>query len=205
VAGSTGAAIAAIVMIFEMTLDYNVIIPMTLTVAIAYGVRRVLCRESIYTMKLTRRGHTMPDALQANLPQRRVAGSFMDTHLQTVAPDLPVAEFRDLVRKREDVGWYLVADGDEVTGVVSRDAVRDGLDADAAAGTVGDLAGRAFVFVTGETGLYDLASAIHAARAEVALVTDAPDAPRAAQVRGVVSWQQVASSLAQTAEMFAER
>ena len=38
--GATGAAMAAIVMIFEMTLDYTVIVPMTLTVAISYGVRR---------------------------------------------------------------------------------------------------------------------------------------------------------------------
>ena len=29
--GTTGAAMAAIVMIFEMTLDYTVIVPMTLT------------------------------------------------------------------------------------------------------------------------------------------------------------------------------
>ena len=33
---------AAIVMIFEMTLDYTVIIPMTMTVALSYGVRVML-------------------------------------------------------------------------------------------------------------------------------------------------------------------
>ena len=42
VGGSTGAALAAIVMIFEMTLDYTVIIPMTITVALSYGVRKML-------------------------------------------------------------------------------------------------------------------------------------------------------------------
>lgn len=66
VGGSTGAALAAIVMIFEMTLDYNVIIPMTLTVAIAYQVRKWLSPESIYTFKLVRRGHRMPEALETN-------------------------------------------------------------------------------------------------------------------------------------------
>ncbi len=55
VAGSTGAAIAAIVMIFEMTLDYTVIVPMTLTVAISYAVRRSPVKHSIYTRKLTQR------------------------------------------------------------------------------------------------------------------------------------------------------
>jgi CIC family chloride channel protein len=205
VAGSTGAAIAAIVMIFEMTLDYNVIIPMTLTVAIAYGVRRVLSPESIYTMKLVRRGHTMPDALQVNLPQRRPAGSFMDTHLAIVAPGLPVGELQERAAGRPGVGWYLVADGEEVKGVISAAALRDGLGAGAAAGTAGDLASRAFVFASHSQGLYDLASIVHAARAEVALVVDAPGVRAASRVRGVVSWEQIASSLSQIAEMFAGR
>jgi CIC family chloride channel protein len=63
VGGSTGAAVAAIVMIFEMTLDYSVILPMLITVAFSYGIRRSLSRESIYTLKIVRRGHRMPDAL----------------------------------------------------------------------------------------------------------------------------------------------
>jgi CBS domain-containing protein len=67
VGGSTGAAMAAIVMIFEMTLDYTVIIPMTLTVAIAYGVRRSLISDSIYTRKLRLRGESAPESLRANV------------------------------------------------------------------------------------------------------------------------------------------
>ena len=66
VGGSTGAAMAAIVMIFEMTLDYTVIIPMTLTVAISYGVRRSLIKDSIYTRKLTLRGESVPETMRAD-------------------------------------------------------------------------------------------------------------------------------------------
>lgn len=51
VAGATGAATTAIVMIFEMTRDYQVIVPMTLTAALSYGIRKLLCRESIYSLK----------------------------------------------------------------------------------------------------------------------------------------------------------
>jgi chloride channel protein, CIC family len=67
VGGSTGAAMAAIVMIFEMTLDYTVIVPMTLTVAISYGVRRSLMKDSIYTRKLTLRGEVVPDTMRADI------------------------------------------------------------------------------------------------------------------------------------------
>ncbi|MEJ2747048.1 MAG: chloride channel protein, partial [Anaerolineae bacterium] len=63
VAGMTGAAMTTIVMIFEMTLDYNVIIPMTVTVALSYGLRRLVLRESMYTWSLIRNGRFVPETL----------------------------------------------------------------------------------------------------------------------------------------------
>ena len=60
VGGGTGAAMTAVTMIFEMTRDYNIVLPMILAVAFSLGVRRVLSPESIYTMKLSRRGHLVP-------------------------------------------------------------------------------------------------------------------------------------------------
>jgi len=66
VGGSTGAAMAAIIMIFEMTLNYSVIIPVTLAVAASYAVRRSIIRDSVYTRKLTLRGEAVPEALRAD-------------------------------------------------------------------------------------------------------------------------------------------
>jgi len=68
---------AAIVMIFEMTLDYTVVVPMTLTVAISYGVRRSLILDSIYTRKLTLRGESVPETMRADVQQSRRASSLM--------------------------------------------------------------------------------------------------------------------------------
>ncbi len=64
IGGSTGAAMTAIVMIFEMTRDYTVIIPMAITVAISFGIRKKLSDATIYTERLVRRGHFMPGDLQ---------------------------------------------------------------------------------------------------------------------------------------------
>jgi chloride channel protein, CIC family len=60
VGSGTGAMLTAIVMLFEMTRDYNVIMPVVVTVAIANAVRRRLCPPTIYTLKLLRRGHIVP-------------------------------------------------------------------------------------------------------------------------------------------------
>ena len=79
VGGGTGAVMTAVAMIFEMTRDYDIVLPMILAVALSVGVRRVLSRENIYTLKLYRRGHVIPKALHANMFLVRRAKEVMDT------------------------------------------------------------------------------------------------------------------------------
>jgi chloride channel protein, CIC family len=47
VGGATGAAMTAVTMIFEMTRDYDIVMPMIVSVAISIGIRRLLSRENI--------------------------------------------------------------------------------------------------------------------------------------------------------------
>ncbi len=67
VAGSTGLLITVSMMIFEMTRDYSVILPVILAVAISCYVRKTLSPGSIYTLKLLRRGHVVHEGMQAAL------------------------------------------------------------------------------------------------------------------------------------------
>lgn len=58
-AGSTHAFLTAIVMLFEMTGNYKVVLPIMLAATIATAVSQVIKRSSIYTEKLQRRGIRM--------------------------------------------------------------------------------------------------------------------------------------------------
>ncbi len=78
VGGGTGAVMTAVTMIFEMTRDYDIVMPLILAVATSVGVRRLLSTESIYTLKLVRRGRTLPKALHANMFLVRHAREVMD-------------------------------------------------------------------------------------------------------------------------------
>src|ERR1700679_3478807 len=92
VGGATGAVMTAVTMIFEMTLDYSIVMPMIVAIAMSMGVRRMLCRETIYTLKLVRRGRAIPKARHANMFLVRAAREVMDTDIQV----LPVtASFDD--------------------------------------------------------------------------------------------------------------
>ena len=67
VGAGTGGVMTAIVMVFEMTRDYAIIVPVIVAVAVAAGVRLALIGETIYTIKLRHRGHRIPKERHYNL------------------------------------------------------------------------------------------------------------------------------------------
>jgi len=81
VGGGTGAAMTAVTMIFEMTRDYDIVMPMIIAVAVSIGIRRLLSRENIYTIKLVPRKHFIPKALHANMFLVKRASEVMDTDI----------------------------------------------------------------------------------------------------------------------------
>jgi CIC family chloride channel protein len=56
VAGSTHAPLTAILILFELTRDVYVLLPIMLAATVATVVARVIERDSIYTFKLRRAG-----------------------------------------------------------------------------------------------------------------------------------------------------
>lgn len=205
VGGATGAAIAAIVMIFEMTRDYNVIIPMTITVALSYGIRKLLVNESIYTLKLVRRGHYVPEALQTNLHYMKLARDLKDERVALVPASLPLAEFvnRLPARREETPPCYLVQDDARVIGFARpetalRVAAQGGDDA-----PVGTIANRAFSIIHQNTTLFELVARLRVERVEIFLVVPHPDQTSPADITGWISKEHIADSMGEAIGLFA--
>jgi chloride channel protein, CIC family len=55
-AGAARAPITAVIIVFELTGDYNVILPLMFAIVVATAVGNRLTRDTIYTLKLRRRG-----------------------------------------------------------------------------------------------------------------------------------------------------
>ena len=55
-AGSARAPITAVVILFELTNEYSIILPLMAAIVLATGVSQLLTRDTIYTLKLRRRG-----------------------------------------------------------------------------------------------------------------------------------------------------
>jgi len=175
VAGSTGALLTAIVMSYEMTRDYNAILPVIITCAVAWAVRKQLVGQSIYTIKLLRRGHVVPEGLQAGTAQARRLSDVMSDRF--VRDDNMEPGTAGMIR------IVTAADG-AITGVRMAD---------------GALA--PVVMVEPGAGLSATMRAMRRTGAAAALVFDDPGTAQFSTVRGVVSATEIAETLHRDAEL----
>jgi CIC family chloride channel protein len=127
VGGSTGAAMTAVTMIFEI-LDYHIVLPMILSVAAGLDVRRALSRENIYTAKLVPRGHAIPKALHANMFLVRAARDVMEKNFVLVPAETRLDQFLRMPEHRAGMRHVIITDGERIAGVVRINAgLRTGL------------------------------------------------------------------------------
>jgi len=197
VAGTTGAAMAAIVMIFEMTLDYTIIIPMTLTVAISYAVRRSVIRDSIYTRKLTLRGELVPDSLRGDLQFARTAASIMNSHVGIVPAATPLHE----LPKKTNEAFVVAEENGAVEGAVTGERLADMSDANPTT-TTGDIAQRNYVVVLPEDSVWKVVAAMRSTDSEFALVASHDGNLSASSVQGIITRRNIMIVLANDMELF---
>ncbi len=67
VAGTTRAPITAIIIVFELTNDYQIVLPLMITCIISMIVSAKLTRESIYTLKLVLRNIGIKEGTEINI------------------------------------------------------------------------------------------------------------------------------------------
>ncbi len=110
VGGATGASMTAIVMIFEITRDYNVIVPLVLAVAIAVGIRRWLITDNIYTVKLRHRGCPIPVNRHTNMYLVQPIKEVMTKNFKILPADMPIQEA--IAAVAEDCNTHIIASDD---------------------------------------------------------------------------------------------
>ncbi|HUJ87989.1 MAG TPA: chloride channel protein [Burkholderiales bacterium] len=191
VGAATGAVVTAIVMIFEMTRDYNVIVPLMITVSVAYGVRRLLMTDSIYTMKLTRRGHVIPDAFHTNLYMLRTVADFIHTPMQIADADLPVSTLFDGLARQTFVPHVLVTHEGKVYGVLSSRRILNMLRRGNRSGTVGEHARTGYAVVHSRDLIFDVLARLREKGGDIALLTREGELESPDDVTGIVTWSDI--------------
>jgi chloride channel protein, CIC family len=199
VGGGTGAAMTAIVMIFEMTRDYDIVMPMIIAVAVSIGMRRMLSEENIYTIKLVRRKHFIPKAMHANLFLIRQARDVMEKDFQLLPRDMGFDEFLRMPERAGTLRHIVVTDGDRIAGTVRvNTSLRHGLEGAYTGVTLGSVASETFTIAHEDDIMFDVIHRFWRRHASMVVVVRGKGVPRASDVVGIITKEHVADSVAES-------
>ncbi len=136
-AGAGRAPITSVLIIFELTGDYRIILPLMVAIVISTAVASLLGHDSIYTLKLRRRGIELRHK-NTPLMQRLTVADAMRAIPAPIAAGAPVSALLDRFASGRDQALPVVAGDGAYAGIITLralDAAADQPDA-----TAGDLA-----------------------------------------------------------------
>ncbi len=112
VAGATHAPLTAIMIVFEMSGDYQLILPIMITAALAYITARRIYPHSIYSEWLERRGERIDYGRDVNVLERLTVRRVYNREPDTIAENAPLPDIlRTLSRSAQTEFPVLDADG----------------------------------------------------------------------------------------------
>lgn len=118
-AGAARAPLTALLIVFEMSNDYSMILPLMVAAVTASYVAQWLYPDSIYTEKLTRRGIRFAQGRDLDIMQGVMVSEVMNSRPEVVHGDMPLA---DLYRKFQEtnlLGFPVLDRNDRLWGIVT--------------------------------------------------------------------------------------
>ncbi|HTS18404.1 MAG TPA: chloride channel protein [Verrucomicrobiae bacterium] len=114
-----------IIFAFEITRDYNSVLPLMLVGVISSGIALRFLRESIMTEKLARRGLRVQQEYEADILQEVNVGDVMLRKLQTVPATMPLTEFSDYIAKNDPRftahhSTFIIDSENRLVGIIAR-------------------------------------------------------------------------------------
>ena len=127
VAAAIHAPIVAIIMIFEMTRDYALILPLMIAVVMATIMSQKLQRHSIYTFKLVRQGIDLLKGKDTNVLRRMKVDDVMKRQFDAVEQGTSLVKLLGrLSRSSHHENLVLDAEG-RLTGIITLESVKRAL------------------------------------------------------------------------------
>ena len=144
-AGAAGAPITSFLILFEMTRDYAIILPLLLAVVTSTLLARRLNPESIYTLKLARRGISTRRPEEAAFLSGVTVGEVMTRDFPTVSPQMSLTDLMNKLNKTGHHGFPVVDENGELYGFVALTDVENRIAGGTKDITVADIATRKLV------------------------------------------------------------
>lgn len=122
--GAAHAPMTSIIILFEMTGEYTIILPLMLATVMSTLISRFISHDSIYTLKLTRRGIRLQRGQDIDVLQAIKVKDVMTTDVDTVTMDTPLPLLGELFEQTHHHGFPVVDQEGVLTGIVTLQDLR---------------------------------------------------------------------------------
>ena len=139
-AGAARAPITAVIIMFELTGDYTIILPLMIAIVIAAALSNLLSKDTIYTLKLRRRGIELFRGRSANLMQILLVRDAMQPLPEPIAARSPLNEIIDRFARRDISALPVIDPRGTYRGIVTARQVEAAMRDNALDVTAADLA-----------------------------------------------------------------
>jgi chloride channel protein, CIC family len=117
--GAARAPITAVLIVFEMSNDYQLILPLMLATVLSTFMAESLFRESIYTLKLRLKGITLQRGRDVDVMQGLLVGEAMTRDAYVVEEDMPLPELGRFFEQTRSHSFPMVDKNHHLVGIVS--------------------------------------------------------------------------------------
>jgi len=127
VAGTTHAPITAMIIIFELTSTYEIILPLMITCMLSTLITTSLKRDSIYTSKLSRKGVKITQGWEQSVLRALKVRDVGSDHFVTVPENMHLVDIVEIL-KTEDVSYlHMIGEDGGLKGIISFSDIRSAL------------------------------------------------------------------------------
>ena len=123
VAATTHAPLTAIVIVFELTDRHTIILPLMLSCILSHFIATRLSRESIYTLKLVRRGSRFAAGTEVEIMTGTRVSALTHPVGQTLSPSTPLPEIVERVLSGEHLQQYVTDVAGRLMGIITLEDV----------------------------------------------------------------------------------
>lgn len=119
-AASAHAPITAVIILFELTGDYRIILPLMLTVVVATLLsHQMLHGESIYSLKLSRRGVRLQRGRDVDILQGVTVREVMTKNIGTISMDTDLSDLTKIFSLSHSHGLMILDENNKLWGIVT--------------------------------------------------------------------------------------
>ncbi|MDP8225960.1 MAG: chloride channel protein [Candidatus Lernaella stagnicola] len=125
VAAATNAPITAMLILFEMTGNYQIILALILTCAVSNIIARALMRDSIYTIRHTKNGINIHGGREQSILQGLQVRDIMKTDHEPIPRWLPFDAVVKVVLSRDETDFFVTDEEGRLVGDINLHIIKD--------------------------------------------------------------------------------